>query len=118
MAVVSSRVVILVVEDEPFIRMMAVYLLAETGRVILEADCVEEALAIISGEDRIDLLSTDINMSGEQDGLDLAKIMYRRQSDVELIITSAASNLEDNELPDHSVFHIKAVFCSHLYTSS
>ena len=104
MAVNSPRAVILVVEDEPFIRMLAVDLLAETGRIILEADCVEEALAIIDAEDRIDLLFTDINMPGELDGLDLATILYRKQPDVELVITSGARKFADDEMPDHGVF--------------
>jgi CheY-like chemotaxis protein len=115
MAADPSRVVILVVEDEPFIRMLAVDLLAEPGRVVLEAVCVEEALAVIKAEERIDLLFTDINMPGELDGLDLATIMYRQQPDVEIIITSGAQKFADNEIPDHGVF-ISKPYSAHTLT--
>lgn len=96
--------IILVVEDEPFIRMVAVDVLATEGRVVLEAGCVEEALAVIDAEARIDLLFTDINMPGELDGLDLAEIVYRRQPDLKLVVTSGGQNLADDEIPDHGVF--------------
>lgn len=98
------RTVILVVEDEPFIRMVAVDLLAEQGRVILEAGCVEEALAIIEAQGRIDLLFTDINMPGKLNGLDLAAIAHRQQPDLKLIVTSGAKKLAGDEIPDHGVF--------------
>jgi CheY-like chemotaxis protein len=90
MAIHPDRTVILVVEDEPFIRMVAVDLLSDRGRVVLEAGCVEEALAI--------------NMPGELDGLDLASIASRRQPDLKLIVTSGAKKLADDQIPDHGVF--------------
>jgi CheY-like chemotaxis protein len=96
--------IILVVEDEPFVRMIAVDLLAEQGRIILEAGNAEEALEILDAEDRIDLLFTDINMPGELDGLDLAKIAYRRQPDLKLIVTSGAKRLTSDEIPDDGAF--------------
>jgi CheY-like chemotaxis protein len=99
--------VILVVEDEPFIRMVAVDLLAEEGRVILEAGSAEEALEVMAAEGHIDLLFTDINMPGELDGLDLAEIAFRQQPDIHLIVTSGAKKLSDEELPDHGVFIAK-----------
>jgi CheY-like chemotaxis protein len=104
MAIHPDRTVILVVEDEPFIRMVAVDLLSDRGRVVLEAGCVEEALAIIEEEGPIDLLFTDINMPGELDGLDLASIASRRQPDLKLIVTSGAKKLADDQIPDHGVF--------------
>jgi CheY-like chemotaxis protein len=104
MAVTLPRVVILVVEDEPFVRMVAADLLAVEERVILEAGCVEEALAVIEAEGRIDLLFTDINMPGELDGLDLAAIAHRQQPDVKLIVTSGATKLADDQIPAHGIF--------------
>jgi CheY-like chemotaxis protein len=104
MDVTSHRVVILVVEDEPFVRMMAVDALIEHGMTVLEADCVEEALEVIQAEARIDLLFTDINMPGDLDGLDLAEIAHRRQPDLKLIVTSGGMNVAADDIPDHGVF--------------
>ncbi|WP_260597175.1 response regulator [Sphingomonas endolithica] len=107
MAEIPQRAVILVVEDEPFIRMVAVDLLAEEGRVILEAGSAQEALEVIAAEGRIDLLFTDINMPGELDGLDLAGIAYSRQPDLKVVVTSGATQLADGDIPDHGVFMSK-----------
>jgi CheY-like chemotaxis protein len=96
--------VILVVEDEPFVRMIAVDVLTGHGMVVLEADCVEEALAVLETESQIDLLFTDINMPGDLDGLDLAAIVHQRRPKMKLIVTSGGNRLSDNDLPDHGVF--------------
>lgn len=104
MAESSSRIVILVVEDEPFVRMIAVDILIEHGMIVFEAGCVEEALKVIQAEGRIDLLFTDINMPGDLDGLDLAEIAHRQQPDLELIVTSGGMNMTDDKIPDHGVF--------------
>lgn len=98
------QVVVLVVEDEPFVRMMAVDVLVEHGLFVLAADCVEETLEVIEAEGRIDLLFTDINMPGDLDGLDLAAIAHRRQPDLKLIVTSGGRKLNDDDIPDHGVF--------------
>lgn len=100
----SDRKVILVVEDEPFVRMVAVDLLTEDGRTVFEAGCVEEALEVLGREHHVDLLFTDINMPGTLDGLDLAAIAFRRQPDLKLIVTSGANSLCDDQIPDHGRF--------------
>ena len=96
--------VILVVEDELFVRMIAADVLVEHGMIVLEAGCADEALALIEAEDRIDLLFTDINMPGELDGLELAAIARRRRPDLKLIVTSGGTNMTTDDVPDHGVF--------------
>ena len=54
----SGGTVTLVVEDEPFVRMIAVDVLVEQGMLFLEAGNVEEALGVIRANERIDLLFT------------------------------------------------------------
>ena len=100
----TPRAVVLVVEDEPFVRMVAVDVLIEHGMIVLEAGCAEEALALIEAEDRVDLLFTDINMPGELDGLDLAAIAHRQRPDLKLIVTSGGRNMQADDVPDHGVF--------------
>lgn len=100
----DPRTVILVVEDEAFVRMVAVDSLEEGNRRVLEAGCAEEALAVIAAEGRIDLLFTDINMPGELDGIELATIAIRRQHDLKLIVTSGAKSMTAADIPDHGSF--------------
>lgn len=103
----SLQVVILVVEDEPFVRMIAVDVLVDHGMVVLEADCAEEALAVIRTGQHIDLLFTDINMPGDLDGLDLATIAHNERPDLKLIVTSGGRAMNVDDIPDHGVFIAK-----------
>jgi CheY-like chemotaxis protein len=102
-----AHCVILIVEDEPLIRMIAVDLLVEHGMVVFEAGCVEEALTMLRADDRIDLLFTDINMPGDLNGLDLAAIAHRQKPSMKLIITSGGQYLAPDQIPDHGTFIAK-----------
>jgi CheY-like chemotaxis protein len=104
MSAQASDTVILIVEDELFVRMVAADALAEHGFTIIEADCAEEALEALDAHERVDLLFTDVNMPGEMDGIALAAVASARRPDVKLIVTSGARRLDAHEIPDHSIF--------------
>jgi CheY-like chemotaxis protein len=91
---------VLVVEDEMFIRMLAVDTLEDGGYVILEAGDAREALALLEQTPNISLIFTDINMPGDLDGLDLATEVAKRWPHIEIIVTSGAVRLEDDVIPD------------------
>jgi CheY-like chemotaxis protein len=95
---------VLVVEDEIFIRMVAVDTLEERGYSMLEAGDASEALALIERTPGIALIFTDINMPGEKDGLDLASEVAKRWPEIEIIVTSGARKLPDEEIPDDGQF--------------
>ena len=65
-----SRVV-LVVDDEPSVLEVVVEMLEELGCEVVSAQSGREALDQLSGNDRIEILITDINMP-EMDGHELA----------------------------------------------
>jgi CheY-like chemotaxis protein len=66
---------ILVVEDEPLVAFDNEHLLEEAGyEVVATVDNVEAARAVIESEEAIDLVLTDIALSGEGDGTDVARI--------------------------------------------
>jgi DNA-binding response OmpR family regulator len=66
---------ILVVEDEPLVAFDNEHLLGEAGyAVVATVDCLADAQAVIESEEAIDLVLTDIKLSGEGDGMDVARI--------------------------------------------
>ncbi|HYJ28892.1 MAG TPA: response regulator [Allosphingosinicella sp.] len=66
---------ILVVEDEPLVAFDNEHLLGEAGyEVVATVDSLEDARAVIESEEKIDLVLTDISLSGEGDGTDVARI--------------------------------------------
>jgi CheY-like chemotaxis protein len=62
--VIDTGSTILVVDDEPGLRELAADLLSESGFRVLQAADGYEALRVLSREDRIELLLTDIVMPG------------------------------------------------------
>lgn len=95
---------VLVVEDEPLVRMVAADALADNGIMAWEAADAAEALHVLEKHPAIGLVFTDVNMPGEMDGLDLAHEVHQRRPDVSLIVTSGAVSVPDEQLPDAGTF--------------
>jgi len=91
---------VLIVEDEAMIRMVAADALAERGIVAWEAGDAEEALDALNEHPAISLLFTDVNMPGDMNGIDLARRVHEVRPDVELVITSGATSVASDDLPD------------------
>lgn len=82
---------VLIVDDEPTIRMMVAELLGELGYVPLEAADGTAALAILDSNTRIDLLITDVGLPGGINGRQVADRARRvRQGLKVLFITGYA----------------------------
>ncbi len=100
----SNQKEVLIVEDEAMIRMVAADALADCGIVAWEAGDADEALNALNEHPSISLLFTDVNMPGDMKGIDLARRVHEVRPDVELIITSGATIIANDELPDHGTF--------------
>jgi CheY-like chemotaxis protein len=83
-----ARQVVLVVEDEPLIRMMAVDLVENAGFLALEAGNADEAVAILESRNDIRIVFTDIDMPGSMDGMKLAAAVRDRWPPIAIIVTS------------------------------
>jgi CheY-like chemotaxis protein len=99
--------IVLVVEDEPLLRMAAVDIIEEAGFQALEATSADEAILLLEMHDDIRILFTDIDMPGSMDGLKLAAAVRKKWPPISIIVVSGHRKREDGELPDGSVFFIK-----------
>jgi DNA-binding NtrC family response regulator len=95
---------VLVVEDEPLIRMAAADALTDCGIMAWEAGDAKEALSALDQHPRIGVIFTDVNMPGAMNGLGLAHEVSVTHPDVQIIVTSGAMTLADDDLPDHGTF--------------
>jgi two-component system, response regulator PdtaR len=95
---------VLVVEDEPLVRMYAVFLLEEAGFETLEAGSADEAIALLETRNDIRIVFTDINLPGSMDGLRLAHAIRHRWPPIELLLTSGHTRVGDEDMPDRGLF--------------
>jgi len=98
----SGKVLVLLVEDEPLVRMVASESLEDAGYEVIEARDAEEALALMAGRRDVGVLFTDVNMPGSMDGLGLAELIHARWPDVHLVVTSGRPL--DRKVPDVGTF--------------
>lgn len=99
--------VILVVEDEELIRLVAADILEDTGFSVLEAENAQAALNILEARPDVRLLFTDLHMPGALDGMELARLVHERWPNIRLLLTSGRTELCRAEIPDDGRFIAK-----------
>lgn len=95
---------ILIVDDEPLIRLGLASLVEEWGYEALEAGNAAGAVVWLERDSGIELVITDVDMPGSMDGVDLARLVARRWPPVRLIVCSGKVALESAELPTGARF--------------
>ncbi len=98
---------ILVVDDEALLRLIAADVLEDGGYRVLEAADAGSALALLAEHQDVGVLFTDVNMPGDLDGIDLAREVHRRWPHVKLVITSGRVHPSGADLPDSGRFVAK-----------
>ncbi|MDR6624520.1 response regulator [Caulobacter segnis] len=100
----SVRRVVLVVEDEVLVRMLACDILDDAGYHPLEAVDAREALALLEARPDIALMFTDVDMPGEINGLGLARLAALRWPELPIVATSGAAGVQAIDLPPNGRF--------------
>lgn len=98
---------VLVVEDEPLLRMMAMDMVEEAGFEPVEALDAVDAIRILETRLDIRVVFTDIDMPRGVDGLQLAATIRDRWPPIEIIVTSGKLWSRGLHLPDRAVFFPK-----------
>jgi len=100
----SPATVVLLVEDEPLVRMLGTDVLEDAGYRVVEAIDAAQALVQLDAHPEVAVLFTDVQMPGELDGVQLARIVHHRRPDVRLVVASGRTRLSAGDLPDHGRF--------------
>ena len=95
---------VLVVDDEPLVLMLGVEVLEDAGFAVVEAGDAAEALDKLRSHPDVRVLFTDVNMPGELNGLELARLVHERRPDIRLLIASGQVRPTAAELPDGGQF--------------
>lgn len=84
-----SRTIVILVEDDPMNRLLAVDALERAGFEVADFTRADEAASYAECmPERIAGLLADINIPGEQDGIDLARIFADRWPETAVVLTS------------------------------
>jgi CheY-like chemotaxis protein len=90
----GSGETVLVVDDDPTVRMLVSEVLAENSYNILEAVDGPSAMNLIESDYRVDLLITDVGLPGGMNGRQVADAARVRRPDLRILfITGYAENI-------------------------
>jgi DNA-binding NtrC family response regulator len=85
----SERPRVLLVEDEPMLRLVAADCFEHAGFIVVEAGHAQQAMDFFnSGGPKIDLVFTDVRMPGAMDGLALASWVIKHHPETPVFVTS------------------------------
>jgi CheY-like chemotaxis protein len=85
--------VVLMVDDEPMVRMLAVDLFEELGCTVVEAAGGNEALRVLEARPEISLMFTDCRMPG-MSGPELAQIASERWPKLRIVLVTGYHNVQ------------------------
>ena len=95
-----SQATILVVEDEPILRMVLVSALDDAGFQVAEAAQSDEAESLLADTPRVDLMITEVQMGGDRDGWALASLVRSRYPETKIVVTSGRPSSDIDSVAD------------------
>lgn len=99
-AIKNNPKTVLVVEDEPLIRMMAITLAEDEGFIVFEAQNADAAIVILEDHPEICIVFTDIHMNGSMDGLQLVAFAHDRWPPLRFLIVSGEHRPTQGDIPE------------------
>jgi two-component system, response regulator PdtaR len=87
-------ITLLVVDDEPLVRMNTAEHLAEAGFRVVEAADGAQAIEALKTDDTISGVFSDIQMPGAVDGFSLRRWVEQNRPQVVVLLTSGVSNVQ------------------------
>lgn len=113
---------VLVVEDEPLLRLVVSEVLRMRKLTVVETASAEEAEAVLAAGVHVDLVFTDVRMPGRFDGMELTRRLRARNPQLPVVVTSGhldssgvmdgVSFLRKPYLPSDAVTLISALLSS------
>ena len=97
----GAKPTILVVDDEPLVRMTTADMLRAGGFYVLEASAGLEALDLLAARQPLAALVTDMRMPG-MNGMDLSRRVRASHPDMPVVFVSGDAYLDPAHLPDRT----------------
>ncbi|MBJ6128377.1 response regulator [Microvirga splendida] len=104
---ILPRPVVLLVEDELFVRMATADALTDAGFEVIETANAQAAQEVLRRRSDIRVVFTDVQMPGSMNGLELACLVCREWPHISVVVTSGHFRPESGHLPEEAVFIAK-----------
>ena len=95
----SSRPAALIVEDQPFVGMVASDILQESGFETFHAYDAEAAAVLLEAHPEIEVVVTEAQLPGDVNGVELCRRVSMERPDVQLVVTAVEPGLHQSEVP-------------------
>lgn len=96
----TSRPAALIVEDQPFVGMVASDILRESGFETFHAYDAETATQLLDEHPEIEVVVTEARLPGDVTGLELCRRVRTRRPDVQLVVTASSPDFQQSEVPN------------------
>ena len=94
-----KRSAALVVENQPFVGLVASDILEEIGLDTFHAYAADEAILLLRSHPEIELLVTAADLAGPVDGLELARRVSAERPGIRMVVTSDSGTLLGGDVP-------------------
>jgi CheY-like chemotaxis protein len=101
--------VVLLVEDEPLVRLTQVDILKESEFWVVEAQDADEAFELLKSRPEIDAILTDVDMPGSMDGFEFARLVRQGWPEVAVLVISGKTGPGPGDLPPNAMFLHKPI---------
>jgi CheY-like chemotaxis protein len=103
----SNRTVVLVVEDEPLLRIDAVDMVEDAGYEAVQAGNSAQAIKALEERDDIRIIMSDIHMPPGMDGISFVSLARERWPDIHIVLVSGNVDRANVRLPQGGIFFSK-----------
>lgn len=104
-----TRHPVLIIEDEPVLRIEATDMVERAGFEAVEATDVDDAIRILETRADIRIVYIDLDLPRGVKGIEIAATIRDRWPPIEIILTAASYAKADLDLPVRSEFYAKPI---------
>jgi two-component system, response regulator PdtaR len=95
----ASRPVALIVEDQPFVGLVAADILRESGFQTFHAFDAEAATLLLDEHPEIEVVVTEARLPGDVTGVELCRRVSRQRPQVRFVVTATSPELHRDHVP-------------------
>ena len=88
----------LIVEDQPFVGLVASDILKETGFETFYASDASAAMALLRSHPEIEVVLTEADLRGQGEGVELVRAVARERPDVQIVVATG-KDIQGSDVP-------------------